>query len=457
MRGKGRTRLLLACGLAVAGACVFAATALGAAPANDMFAAAQTVTGAQGSVTGTNVGATKEAGEPNHAGNKGGASVWYSWTPSIYGPVTISTFGSSFDTLLAVYTGSSLSSLQQVAANDDAGGGGWSSVTFLAITGTTYRIAVDGWNGQAGNVTLGWNQNPTSPIPANDNFANAQPLTGFCSSTPGTNVAATKEPGEPNHAGNVGGASVWYVWTPVINGQTTMTTAGSDFDTLLGVYTGSSVSSLTQVAANDDVNPPSDTTSSVTFNAVAGTTYHIAVDGYFGPSHGLHEGHIAFNWCETTPPPKCNQVVGVKWHYRLPGQRVSWSTEIGSPDCHTGAVSVPYTPAPMTVNPGQKVEIGYAFRLLFNTSTYVVAQMSPKITFNISCVLGSPSQSTLTVTMPERADSISDGLWHPTADPNAAIGFQGSFVMPALCPNGGAILLNHIVPGGTFTANILLF
>ena len=52
--------------------------------------------------------------------------------------------------------------------------------------------------------------------------------------------------------------------------------AVSDFDTLLGVYTGSAVNALTEIASNDDNGGPQ---SKVQFSAVAGTTYYIAVDG----------------------------------------------------------------------------------------------------------------------------------------------------------------------------------
>src|SRR6187551_1328636 len=48
-------------------------------------------------------------------------------------------------------------------------------------------------------------------VPANDSFNSPEALgivtTGAVS---GNNVSATKEPGEPNHAGNMGGHSVWY-------------------------------------------------------------------------------------------------------------------------------------------------------------------------------------------------------------------------------------------------------
>ena len=130
-------------------------------------------------------------------------------------------------------------------------------------------------------------------VPANNNFANATPitLTGASTQATGTNVASTKEVGEPNHAGNTNVHSVWWKWTAASGGSATITTLGSNFDTVLGVYTGSTVSSLTQVAANDDVeaatsannsDPKRIRTSTVTFNATTGTTYYIAVDGWGG-------------------------------------------------------------------------------------------------------------------------------------------------------------------------------
>ena len=109
-------------------------------------------------MTGTNAGATKEAGEPNHAGNSGGASVWYQWQAPSTGFVTFSTAGSNFDTLLGGYTGGSVGALTPVASNDDVGGFDLTSrVTFNVTGGTTYRVAVDGWGGVAGAITLSWN------------------------------------------------------------------------------------------------------------------------------------------------------------------------------------------------------------------------------------------------------------------------------------------------------------
>ena len=114
----------------------------------------------------------------------------------------------------------------------------------------------------------------------NDNFADATVLSGATLSVTGSNAGATKEVGEPDIAGFAGGKSVWYSWTAPSTGAVTLTTTGSNFDTLLGVYTGSAVSALTLIAANDDYNTGTITTSALSFGAIAGTTYHFAVDGW---------------------------------------------------------------------------------------------------------------------------------------------------------------------------------
>jgi kumamolisin len=123
---------------------------------NDDFANRQVISGSTGSVNGSNVGATEESGEPYHAGNVGGSSIWYSWTAPGSGPATFDTFQSTFDTLLAVYTGSSMSSLNLVASDDDSGSVLQSRVSFNAVGGVTYQIAIDGYGGDTGNTVLHW-------------------------------------------------------------------------------------------------------------------------------------------------------------------------------------------------------------------------------------------------------------------------------------------------------------
>ncbi len=250
-------------------------------PANDAFANRATLTGTSNTVPGLNWGATREAGEPLHAGDRGGGSIWWTWTAPGNGTVSLDTFGSSFDTLLAVYRGSAVNNLVAVASNDYGGPGGTSALSFPCTAGTVYQFAVDGLSGARGSVVLNHRFTPPPPAPANDMFAARRLLSGLPVMATGENVSATVEAGEPTHAGFAGGKSVWWTWTAPATRLVRVDTRGSSFDTLLAVYTGSPVSILQFVAADDDGSYPQ---SLLVFSAVQGTTYQFAVDGKGGES-----------------------------------------------------------------------------------------------------------------------------------------------------------------------------
>jgi hypothetical protein len=126
-------------------------------PFADNFADRSGTNSFNGVGSGTNTAATFESLEPRHPDGDGGHSVWLEWTAPSNGVATFSTRGSSFDTLLAVYTGITLTNLTLVTADDDGGGYFTSSATFPVTVGVTYIIAIDGFSGLSGNVVLSWN------------------------------------------------------------------------------------------------------------------------------------------------------------------------------------------------------------------------------------------------------------------------------------------------------------
>jgi len=264
---------------------------IGLLPFNDAFNDAFALSGAGGQTQGTTVGATGEANEPNHAFVSAPFnSIWYEWTAPSDGALTLDTFGSNFDTTLAVYTGSPIGFLDEVASNDDSGGSLQSSVIIPVNTGTTYRIAVDGFANATGNVVLSHSFSGGVSGPDNDFFGNRIQLPSASTVGFGDNILATSEPGEPNHAFfSIPIESVWWEWTAPGDGTLYVSTLGSDFDTTLAVYSGTLVSDLTSLAFNDDASFV-ETTSVVALGVTAGQTVQIAVDGFAGD-----EGNITLS------------------------------------------------------------------------------------------------------------------------------------------------------------------
>jgi hypothetical protein len=252
----------------------------GGGGSNDQFANRFQIPAAGGTVTGTNATATKESGEPNHGNVAGGKSLWWTWTAPGSGLVSISLDGSSFDTTLGVYQGAAVNSLTSIAQDDDGGAGFFSRVIFNAIAGATYQIAVDGYGGDSGHINL-----TVKPGLLNDDFADRLQLIGSLDFVVGSNVGADWEAGEPYHWQNTGIHSVWWRWQAPASGTVTISTAGSNFDTIMAAYTGSSVAGLSLVANNDDYGTGA--TSQISFFATAGTVYQIAVDGYGAASGSI--------------------------------------------------------------------------------------------------------------------------------------------------------------------------
>ena len=124
------------------------------------------LSGLAGAVAGTNSLADKEANEPDHAGRPGGRSVWYRWVAPRTGVATFHTQGSSFDTLLAIYTNSSAGTLSLVAADEDNGGFYTSLARFNVVEGQLYQIAVDGFAGKNGTFLLSWSMIANIALPA---------------------------------------------------------------------------------------------------------------------------------------------------------------------------------------------------------------------------------------------------------------------------------------------------
>ncbi len=261
-------------------------------PPNDDFAAAVPLAGTSGHALYDNDWATTEPGEPSTvAGERNTRSVWFRWTAPATGSLRVDTCmapptGVQADVLLGVYRGTAVDGLTALAENDEgeacqSWAGGPASVEIDVIAGTTYRVLMAGFDGAMGEFDLRW---ALSPVPANDDFSAAATLSATSGSLDESTVGADKEAGEPDHAGNAGGHSVWYRFTAAATGPAELSTcSAASFDTLLAAYTGTNVAQLAQVAASDDSTCPGGR-SAIRFDAFAGVTYAVAVDGWNGRS-----------------------------------------------------------------------------------------------------------------------------------------------------------------------------
>jgi len=226
---------LLVCGLLAL--LVLPAGALAAAPANDHFLDRQVLEpgfpgGEPIEVSGDNFEATEEHGEFIPGLAPAGHSVWFEWEAEVDGWVSIGACDNEFPTVLAVFTGTEIDELSQVANGNGSEGPDCPyqgrQYTFFATSGTKYVIAVDGnsfFPPEApppvteGEIVLRIEETPT---PSNDEFEFAADVAGqifeepgghrfYFANTRGYNWTATIEHGEPE--GTTSGASVWYSFT----------------------------------------------------------------------------------------------------------------------------------------------------------------------------------------------------------------------------------------------------
>src|SRR5262245_31884495 len=113
----------------LAGMLLFGVRVASAQPANDACAGAIALTNAVPYALSTS--AATSTGDPVPACGPLANGVWFTFVPALAGSVTVSCCGSSFDTVLAVYSGS-CGSLASVGCNDD----GCGTQSTLQFTGT---------------------------------------------------------------------------------------------------------------------------------------------------------------------------------------------------------------------------------------------------------------------------------------------------------------------------------
>lgn len=250
----------------------------------DNFECRQTLVGTNLTFTNSNVGATREVGEPQHHPVNSSNSLWFTWVAPAAGGCVFKTDapsgGGYFKPVVAIYTGSALSGLTKEACNSTAAnssgvGPPIARAAFTTVAGQAYQIAVDGMGEGVLTNKLTW-----TPPPPNDLFSNATTIEGVYYSTSGLFLGASRESGEPSHDAASFGQTLWWNWTTPTNAPNPVSVRlladAVSFPPGLRVYTGSSVSNLALVSLNKKTNGM---TADAVFNATPGTTYRIALAG----------------------------------------------------------------------------------------------------------------------------------------------------------------------------------
>lgn len=221
--------------------------------------------------------ATNEANDPvlPCATGQGFNTVWYQVTPAASGRMLVSTRGSSYDTVLAVWTGAQ-GSLTNQACNDNFNGI-QSEVQMEVNAGTAYFIEVASPSAvPSGTLVLSVFQ------PVQDDFNGAvtlAPQPSTVSLDTSTTGISSDDPAIPACSLGPGSNTVWYQFTPSVSGPVSIDTFSSTYDTTLAVWMGAR-GALTPVACNDDTAGGQQ--SQVDLALTAGTTYYVEISQFSG-------------------------------------------------------------------------------------------------------------------------------------------------------------------------------
>jgi len=245
-------------------------------------------------------------------------TVWFTLMAPGNGSLRVSTAGSSYDTVLAAFTGSR-GSLSLVASNDDTGSSVQSEMLFDVQSGTTYYLEVAQYGTPGGGtlqLTVEYSSSPaptatlipsptplptysswywpsTTPLPTatpaapppNDDFGSAITIGGFPFTSNVDTRGATSASDDPamTAAGERNSNTVWYRLVAPADGSVHASTIGSSYDTVLAVFTGTR-GRLALLATNDDSGAY--VQSDLVFNVQSGVTYYLEVAQYGAPGGG---------------------------------------------------------------------------------------------------------------------------------------------------------------------------
>ncbi len=255
---------------------------------NDLFSAAETLSGTEDRVLVDTRYVQYQPAEPQIGTIERPNMLWYQWQAPVSGSVTISTAGSEFDTVLALYEGaanSTLSNIGRLASNDDVSATNSSSrIDYLVEAMEVYFIGVAGKRGVRGALSLALNltESTITSLPGNSSIGAASelsPNTGI--TTELRHINSNPESGSSLVVvRDATASSRWYQWQAPDSGSYRVSTEGSEIATLIEVYQGDSSADIVLIQV--DSNTAGDGNySAAEFTGLAGQRYFIRITSSF--------------------------------------------------------------------------------------------------------------------------------------------------------------------------------
>ncbi len=193
------------------------------APENDRFADSTNLgSAAVISIDGDSTCASAEEDEPDHAddfiGNDASASLWYTWTAPSNGRWEVTIANSDFEYIVAIHQGNTIDTLTEIISGDEIGSStDEDTIILMATSGTTYHIAVDGFD-RGGPFTL--NLANLDPVPV------AVPEIKEFTRNPSTGQFSIEFISEPNQTYSLTSSPDLMDWSTIVQ-STILATSGT--------------------------------------------------------------------------------------------------------------------------------------------------------------------------------------------------------------------------------------
>lgn len=199
-------------------------------------------------------------------------SVWYRYTPQADSLIALNILNSNFDVVLSGWTGTRGSLDESFCVDALTNRDYYVSVN----SGQTIYLMAAGDFRAAGDLALRV-ADVSGDVADNDRIENARIVSQSRYFDEQDTSLAYSRTGEPTPAcGSNVSHTIWYRFASAVAADVTISTQGSDFDTVLAVWRGSP-GSLAPVGCDNDSGP--DDTSILNFTAAAGETYYMMVGG----------------------------------------------------------------------------------------------------------------------------------------------------------------------------------